>query len=188
MKIKECITGVIVIAMAGIFLFNRKNDSSNEQKEIIAEEEAKVITEDEALEYMDKCLENSFKYSNLVRYEDEYKGENYTFQAKVSQVMENGDLRVYDDSEGTGFYMDNEYYIVDRRNLDTTKIIVDDIITIYGEYAGLVGLTRAINDSTEYVPGFYMYLCDIEDINPDEDDIYNEGYENYWEEEEYWDN
>lgn len=88
-------------------------------------------------------------------------------------------MRVYDDSDGNGFYMDNEYYITDRRSLDKTKIIEDDIITIYGEYAGLIGLTRAINDTTDYVPSFYMYLCDIENVNSSEDYGNDENYEEY---------
>lgn len=178
-EIKETILGFIIIIIVCIFLFNRKDDSSSTQRETVAEENTKIMTEDESWEYMNACLENSFEYSNLIRYEEEYIGENYMFQAQVSQVMEDGELRVYDDSDGNGFYMDNEYYITDRRSLDKTKIIEDDIITIYGEYAGLIGLTRAINDTTDYVPSFYMYLCDIENINSSEDYGNDENYEEY---------
>lgn len=82
--------------------------------------------------------------------------------------------------------------IMDERTLDTTKIIGDDIITVYGKYAGLVKITRAIGNTTEEIPGFYMYLCDIENVNSegDEDAWDGEAYGDYWNNEddgEYWD-
>lgn len=72
-EIKEGILGFIIIIIVCIFLFNRKDDSSSTQRETVAEKNTKIMTEDESWEYMNACLENSFEYSNLIRYEEEVK-------------------------------------------------------------------------------------------------------------------
>lgn len=200
MKNKGWILGVVIVVLAGMFLLNGGNESYDdtfeEQEKANTEEDAKIMTEDEAVEYRNACLENSFAYSDLIRYEEEYIGKDYVFQVQVSQVIEGGKLRVYDDAEGNGSYLNNEYYIMDERTLDTTKIIEDDIIAVYGKYAGLVKITRALGNTTDEIPGFYMYLCDIENVNSEDDEAYgdywnSEGDENDWDDEaygDYWNN
>lgn len=114
MKNKGWILGVVIVVLAGMFLLNGGNESYDdafeEQEKANTEEDAKIMTEDEAAEYRNACLENSFVYSDLIRYEEEYIGKDYVFQVRVSQVIEGGKLHVYDDAEGNGSYLNNEYY------------------------------------------------------------------------------
>lgn len=122
-----------------------------------------ITTAEEAREYMESCSWST-DYNDIMRYEGDYVGKDFAFFAKVSQVMTDGSLVVYDDADGDGNYTDNQYYIMDRRSLETTKILENDMITIYGSYVGIVELERAIGNSVISIPGFNMYLCDMEGV------------------------
>lgn len=122
----------------------------------------KIETITDARNYIDLCLGNTLpEYNELIRYTDKYTKTDYALNVKVSQVLENNTLIGRDDSDGSGDYFGNQFVIIDMRALDNTKIIKDDIITIYGKYAGLKEMTRALTDTTEDIPTFNMYLCNI---------------------------
>lgn len=179
---KGWITGAVVVALSTILVACGSGDLSDNKNEIRVKnserkekseqqaEEQEIKNEDsipeiktvaDAREYMDKCLVNYFEYSELIRYEEEHIGKDYALDIKVSQIMEDGTLRGYDDSDGSGLYGGNEYMVVDKRVLDNTKIIENDTITVYGRYLGLEEIVRAIDSTTDAVPTFEMYLCDI---------------------------
>lgn len=119
-----------------------------------------ITSDEEAGEYMNSCIE-SINWSDLLRYEEDYKGMDFTFVAEVSQVMSDGDLVVYDDADGNGIYGDNAYYIVDKRTWDTTKILEGDRIMIFGRYMGSTTLESAIGGTKHSEPELYMYLCEF---------------------------
>lgn len=123
----------------------------------------KIDTISDARNYIDVCLGNILpEYNDLIRYEEKYIEIDYGLNVKVTQVLEEGNaLIVRDDSDGSGNYFGNEFVIIDMRVLDNTKIIKDDIISIYGQYVGIKEMTRALTDTTEAIPTFNMYLCDI---------------------------
>ncbi len=70
-------------------------------------------------------------YREFFRYEEKYKGTNVFVYLEVAQVMENG-LRCYSDSNGDGWYTDEEYYIEDDRVNKDLRILNDDIIVVWG--------------------------------------------------------
>lgn len=98
--------------------------------------------------YKAECI--PVNYREFFRYEDRYKGTKVYQILEVSQVMNNGDLRCYSDSDGDGF-TDDEYYVQDNRQEKDMRILKDDKIVVWGIYAGTSKLTRAINDVQEDV-------------------------------------
>ena len=91
-------------------------------------------------EYIAKCTE--IDYAELARNPDSYKGEYFTFTGEVIQVLENGsraDLRVNVTPNtvfDTTFYSDTIYVTVTLPE-SGDRILVQDIITIYGICDGL---------------------------------------------------
>ena len=49
----------------------------------------------------------------------------------------------------------------DCRIDDSTRLLEDDILTIYGEFAGLQTVTRALTGTKEDVPAIKAYYIDI---------------------------
>ena len=105
-------------------------------------------------------------YKTLARYPDEHIGDKITLTVQISQIIQGGLFddgqyyRVYTDNDGYGYY-DDEYFMYDMRIDDDTRLLETDIITIYGEYAGLEEVTRALTGTKEYVPAIKAYYIDI---------------------------
>ena len=110
-------------------------------------------------------------YKTLARYPDENTGKPITLTVKISQILQGGLFddtvyyRVYTDNDGYGLYFDDEYVMYDSRLDDDTKLLVDDIITVYGEFAGTKSMVRALTGTTEEIPAFKAYYIDIFDEN-----------------------
>lgn len=107
------------------------------------------------------------EYKTLARYPDDNIGKRIVLTVKVSQIMQGGLFdsseyyRVYTDESGYGFYSDNEYFMYDCRIDDDTRLLEDDILTIYGEFAGLQTVTRALTGTKEDIPAIKAYYIDI---------------------------
>ncbi len=89
------------------------------------------------------------------RYPDEYYGKRYRIDCKINWISRDGfykDHNYYEIKDYSGF---GEFHIVDFRNTDTTIILKDDNITVYGEFVGL--------NNDEY-PVFAMKYADIKAI------------------------
>lgn len=71
--------------------------------------------------------------------------------------------RVQTDNDGYGFYMDDEYYALDKRSSDSVKILQDDVITIYGEFTGMTQITRALTNTQDEIPCVDVHFVDIID-------------------------
>ena len=69
--------------------------------------------------------------------------------------------RVYTDTSGYDLYLDDEYFMYDERIDDDTKLLQDDIIEVYEEFAGTETVTRALTGTKEDVPSFKAYYIDI---------------------------
>lgn len=112
-------------------------------------------------------------YKTLARYPDENAGKHITLTVKITQILQGGLFdntvyyRVYTDNDGYGMYFDDEYVMYDSRVDDDTKLLVDDIITVYGEFAGTESMVRALTGTAEDIPAFKAYYIDIHDENSD---------------------
>ena len=121
---------------------------------------------EEKKDFINKC--KSYDYKKLARYPDKYKGKKITVKVKVSQIMEGGwfDDNVYYRCYTKGQYdlwMEDEYVIVDKRGKGATKILEDDILTVYGTYDGTSEMERALTGTSDNIPSIYMKYCKIKE-------------------------
>ena len=110
--------------------------TTGEEKETEMEE-----TEAGAEEIMEayKAECQDFDYREYFRYEQDHLGEKIKLEMQVEQVID-GDFRGYD-AQG------NEYYIIDEREEESPfRVMEGDVLTVYGEYSGVLELTRALGD------------------------------------------
>ena len=107
-----------------------------------------------------KQIEDSFKatcreytddtYESLMR-EDTKAGTRLCLEVKVVQKMEG----IYTESyrvSGMKDVFDEEYVIYDYRDNDKTKILVGDILTIYGTFVDLAEFERSLTGNTVEIP------------------------------------
>lgn len=60
-----------------------------------------------------------------------------------------------------GYWYGNEYIILDSRS-DSTRILEDDLITVYGEFAGMEIVTRVLGQGYQSeLPSIKMFYVDI---------------------------
>lgn len=121
-----------------------------------------TLSEDE---YRAEC--ETVKYKDLCRYPDQYAGKKITITGKVQQIMDANWLssdkawRVQTDNDGYGYYLDDEYYTIDKRPSDAIKVLQDDIVVIYGEFTGMTNVTRALTNTTDEIPCIDVAYVDI---------------------------
>ena len=113
-------------------------DSDGEEELASAAAESGENSADEVMAaYKAECQD--FDYREYFRYEQEHLGEKIKLEMQVEQVID-GDFRGYD-AQG------NEYYIFDEREEESPfRVMEGDVLTVYGEYSGVVELTRALGD------------------------------------------
>lgn len=116
-------------------------------------------------EYKAKCAEVDYK--DLCRYPERYSHKKIKVKAKIQQVM-NASLfnssktyRVQTDTSGYGWYLDDEYFVTDKRTSGSVKLLEDDVIFIYGEFSGMEKVTRALTWTTDEVPGIQMKYAEL---------------------------
>lgn len=112
-----------------------------------------LLTEYAREKYMQECI--SVGYKELMRYQDEHKGKKLYLMVKVAQITDRS-YRCYSEDN-------DEYIIMDCREYDNTKILVEDILVVWGDYAGATMITRAINNVEEEVPQIDARYIDIYD-------------------------
>ena len=69
--------------------------------------------------------------------------------------------RVMTDNDGYGLYLDDEYYVIDKRESGSVKLLEDDIVMIYGKFGGMKKVTRALTWTTDEVPSIEMKYAEI---------------------------
>lgn len=122
------------------------------------------ISEDD---YKAEC--QTVDYKELCRYPEKYEGTKIVVKVKVSQIIDANfsgtekAWRTYTDNDGYKFYMDDEYYMLDKRGGDAVKILDDDIINVYGEFTGLEKITRALTSTTDELPRIEVKYADLVD-------------------------
>ena len=132
-----------------------------------SEPEVAPLPSESKEDFIATCEEISYK--TLARYPDDNIGKRFVLTVQINQIVQGGWFdsseyyRVYTDNDGYGFYYGDEYFMYDCRIDDTTKLLEDDIITVYAEFAGMQSVTRALTGTTEDVPAFKAYYIDILD-------------------------
>lgn len=123
-----------------------------------SEEPSSEITMSEE-EYRAACKEIDWK--ELCRYPDEYKGEKVLLEVQIKQIVSTKRWRAETDNGGTGWYNDDEYFLVDKRGSDAVKILEDDIVTVYGEFVGLTEITRSLTLTSSELPKINVLYADL---------------------------
>lgn len=108
-------------------------------------------------------------YNNLIRNPEKYKGQFFCKKVRISQILESWGKTYYfgytEDPELEGWYLGDEYAFVDGREFDTTKIVKDDIVTVYGKYAGTEDFQRALTRTSEEIPMVEILYVEIEGLD-----------------------
>lgn len=128
---------VLIIGAIILFFMIIGGDSSDDGRVTTANKESRST-------YIPKC--STISYSSLARNPDSYKGKDYTFTGEVIQVLNGSnnqiDLRVnvtpkrYEYIDET-YYEDTIYVTYQYSSSAESRILEEDIITIYGSFAGI---------------------------------------------------
>ena len=181
-----CLTAIIIVVVIGLigscFGGNSESDenatstnntsieSSNDSNEQATSEETTEETAEETLaeskeEFISSCQEISYK--DLLRNPEIYVGQRIKIVVKIQQVLQGGWLddneyyRVQTDNDGYELYLDDEYFMYDYRVDDNTKLLQDDILEIYAEFAGLETVKRALTGTSEEIPAIKAYYVTL---------------------------
>lgn len=115
-------------------------------------------------DFIASCQEISYK--TLARNPEDYIGERITLTVRIEQILQGGWFddneyyRVYTKGKYDSWYED-EYFMYDFRTDDDMKILEDDIVLIYGEFAGMQTITRAFGNVDEEIPAIKAYYIEL---------------------------
>lgn len=137
------------------------DEGKNTEKQVdIEKEEPKISRED----FVSSCEE--IPYKTLARNPEENIGKHIKLTVKVSQIVQgglfdNGEYyRVYTNDE-YGMWLGDEYFMYDEREDKGTKILQDDILTVYAECAGTTQVKRALTNTKEDVVSIKAIYIDL---------------------------
>ena len=119
------------------------------EEKAAAEKAAKKAADDAAAkaEEAKKGYNTGIKFNDLSRNPDDYKGKKVKFTGEVLQVSEvknEVQIRLATKKNSWGGYSDEVIYIYFDDSLITSRILEDDIITIYGISRGLHSYTTVL--------------------------------------------
>lgn len=123
-------------------------DSLESSEELTANSEEETITPEEPVISEDdfKASCQPFSYKTIARNPDDYIGQNFVVDVKVSQKINGKWYSDYDTYYKTytndkyDMWMGDFLYIIDRQNKDTDSylnVLEDDIIRVYGTFNGM---------------------------------------------------
>lgn len=155
--------------------------SQNDTVEEVIEEKEEVKTYEGKEEFIALC--EKVPYKTLARDPEAYIGTKLELTVKVQQVMQGGFFddsqyyRVNTDDE-YGMWFGDEYFMYDFRVDDDMKILQEDIIKVYAEFAGVEQVTRALTGTTEEVPAIkaiYVELVEETEAAGVSEEVLNDG-------------
>lgn len=117
----------------------------------------KVIIDDQAV-YSQKSYPK-IKYTDAFRYPNKYEGQNVSFTGTVCQVIYGTGHTEYRISS-KGRYSDIVYVILFDED-QTTPLLEDDKVTVYGTYQGTVSY-EAVNGATITIPMVYAERINLQ--------------------------
>lgn len=117
-----------------------------------------IISEDE---YKAQCT--NIPYINIARNPNDYIGQKAVFRGKVVQVQENSSdimLRIDVTQNSYGFWDDTIYVDYKRKTENETRILKNDIVTIYGEVLGIKNYTAVLGNqiSIPHIKAEYVVI------------------------------
>ena len=144
----------------------KKAKEEQEAARIAAEEEAARIAAEEAAAREaeeKKGYETGITYNDLARNPDDYTGKKVKFKGRVLQVSELSNeiqIRLATKKDSWG-YSDDIVYLYFEKSLISSRILDDDIITIYGTAKGLHTYETVLGANVT-LPLIYVEKIDIQ--------------------------
>lgn len=146
---------------------NHLDSETEDKKENFEGSSAQASNKDED-DFKNSC--NEFNYKQIARNPDDYKGQNFVVDVKVSQSV-NGKwyskydtyYKVYTNDE-YDWWMGDFLYVVDMRDEKSesyVRILEDDIIRVYGTFNGLVESKNSLTGSKSDDVSLDMYYCEL---------------------------
>ena len=135
---------IVLIMVCNIFSSTNGGENDNISKANNKTAEQVVVSEEE---YKASC--NIVPYVNIARNPNDYVGQKAVFNGKVIQVQENGNkvvLRVSVTKGEYGMWDDTIYVDYQRKEDNESRILEEDIVTIYGEIKGIKEYTAVFGN------------------------------------------
>lgn len=130
--------------------------------ETIKTEKFTMSEEELKQQYINKC--GYYSYNDIARNPDSYYGEYAQFTGEVIQVMEGKgneiQLRV-NITRGSYYWSDTILVSYERKSSSESRILEDDIITMYGQLGGMYTYTSVMGAEVT-VPLFFAEYIDIQ--------------------------
>ena len=142
---------------------NTKGNSSTSSRQPESNKENQVLPKETKEDFIASC--EAIPYKTLLRTPETYIGKRLSLIVQVSQVMDGGLFdnnkyyRVCAESD-FGWYGD-EYYMYDERYDKELKLLEDDIIQVYCEFAGTTTVTRALTNAKDEVCCIKAYYVNL---------------------------
>lgn len=146
---------IMVFSLSACGLFFQALDGEDE-------DQAPELTPEE---YKAQC--KTVDYKDLCRNPDKYQGEKVTVKVQIDQILDTSSLisdkawRALTDNDGYGLFADDEYCMIDWRSEDSVKVLVGDVVIVYGEFAGMEMITREDSSNSEEVPRINVKYTDF---------------------------
>lgn len=115
-----------------------------------------------AEEYKASC--GSVSYIDLSRNPNNYVGQNAVFTGQVVQVQENGNavtLRINVTKDKYGMWDDTCYIDYQRKDSNESRILENDIVTVYGTIKGIKSYTAVLGNQIS-IPHIVAEYIDIQ--------------------------
>lgn len=147
--------------------YTQETEPFQENKATVPEAKAKAIekynNERSEAEFKQSC--SDLDYKEFMRYPEKHMGDKVKLECKVVQnVMDtNGNIAFYHGQtrDDNGYWYGNEFVIFDDRS-DHTRILEDDIITVYGKFTGMETVQRVLGQGyNSELPAIEMLYVDI---------------------------
>lgn len=150
---------IIIICVAGISVSNNDNKTNDVSDKTVVSDEELVLSEDE---YKAQCV--SVSYNDIARNPNDYKGQKAVFKGQVIQVQESGKnvvLRINTTQGQYGLWDDTIYVDYKRKDDNESRVLDDDIVTVYGEIKGIKDY-RAVLGNQISIPHIEAAYIDIQ--------------------------
>lgn len=170
--IAACSVMTILIIIAFVDNVNKSNNLMESENNLLNSEQPKesetkknTKSKEEIIQsYKNNCQE--YSYENIFRYAEDYDGKYAKFTGEVVQIMdaaylslESYVLRVNITKDEYGYYEDT-IYVTYLPMEESTRILEDDIVTIYGILDGLETY-KTIFGGTETIPSINSNYIEI---------------------------
>lgn len=135
------------------------------------EENAEPKTEESVIseeEFKESCQE--FNYKMIARNPDDYIGQNFVVDVKISQSVNGKWYSRYDTyykaytNDEHDWWMGDFIYIIDLQDKDSenyVNVLEDDIIRVYATFNGMAESKNSLTGTTSYEMSLDMHYCEL---------------------------